>query len=166
MVGIITDENESLYEFPIVEYLLRIEIIAERIIAFLIKSPQLKKNALDYEEYFPHRFKEIFKIIKNISSAKEIDRNNLVKLNLDEEISEKINQLGLRADYETELLEKFNVSLKDELDKELKELKKESIKQQMSEIESKIRNAEKDNDKKSLEELMKKFNQLSKQLLN
>ncbi|MDD3491355.1 MAG: DNA primase [Candidatus Pacebacteria bacterium] len=166
MVRSITDENESLYEFPIVESLLRIEIIAERIIAFLIKSPQLKKNALDYEEYFPHRFKEIFKIIKNISSAKEIDRNNLVKLNLDEEISEKINQLGLRADYETELLEKFNVSLKDELDKELKELKKESIKQQMSEIESKIRNAEKDNDKKSLEELMKKFNQLSKQLLN
>ncbi len=166
MVRNITDENESLYEFPIVESLLRIEIIAERIIAFLIKSPQLKKNALNYEEYFPHRFKEIFKIIKNISSAKEIDRNNLVKLNLDEEISEKINQLGLRADYETELLEKFNVSLKDELDKELKELKKESIKQQMSEIESKIRNAEKDNDKKSLEELMKKFNQLSKQLLN
>ena len=72
----------------------------------------------------------------------------------------------MRADYETELLERFNVSLKDELEKELKELKKESIKRQMSEIESEIRNAEKDNDKKLLEGLMKKFNQLSKQLLN
>lgn len=162
----VIDENESLYEFPITESLLRIEIIAERIISFLIKSPQLKKNALDYEEYFPHNFKEIFKIIKNISSAEEIERHNLIKLNLGEEIKEKINQLGLRADYETELLERFNVSLKDELEKELKELKKESIKQQMSEIESEIRNAEKDNDKKLLEGLMKKFNQLSKQLLN
>ncbi len=162
----VIDENESLYEFPITESLLRIEIIAERIISFLIKSPQLKKNALDYEEYFPHNFKEIFKVIKNISSAEEIDRHNLIKLNLGEEIKEKINQLGLRADYETELLERFNVSLKDELEKELKELKKESIKQQMSEIESEIRNAEKDNDKKLLEGLMKKFNQLSKQLLN
>ncbi len=162
----VIDENESLYEFPITESLLRIEIIAERIISFLIKSPQLKKNALDYEEYFPHNFKEIFKVIKNISSAEEIDRHNLIKLNLGEEIKEKINQLGLRADYETELLEGFNVSLKDELEKELKELKKESIKRQMSEIESEIRNAEKDNDKKLLEGLMKKFNQLSKQLLN
>ena len=162
----VIDENESLYEFPITESLLRIEIIAERIISFLIKSPQLKKNALDYEEYFPHNFKEIFKVIKNISSAEEIDRHNLIKLNLGEEIKEKINQLGLRADYETELLERFNVSLKDELEKELKELKKESIKRQMSEIESEIRNAEKDNDKKLLEGLMKKFNQLSKQLLN
>lgn len=159
------DQDESLYQFPITQFYSRIETIAERIISFIIKSPQLKRNILDYEEYFPKSSLEIFAIIKNISSADELSGVNLKKVNLPEELKEKINLLGLRADYETELLEKFNVSLKDELEKELKELKKESIKERLTKIEQEIRKAEKDNDKKLLEELVKTFNQLSKQLL-
>jgi DNA primase len=162
----ILDKDESLYQFPTTQLQPRIEGIAERIISFLIKSPALKKEALDYEEYFPQSYQEIFKIIKNISSPEELSGENLRKLSLSENVVEKINQLALRADYETEIVEKFQVSLEEELLKELKELKRESIKNKLMEIEKEIQIAEKENDKKLLEELMRKFSQLSKQLLN
>ena len=162
----ILDKDESLYQFPTTQLQPRIEGIAERIISFLIKSPALKKEALDYEEYFPQSYQEIFKIIKNISSPEELSGENLRRLSLSENVVEKINQLALRADYETEIVEKFQVSLEEELLKELKELKRESIKNKLMEIEKEIQIAEKENDKKLLEELMRKFSQLSKQLLN
>ena len=162
----ISDKDESLYQFPTTQLQPRIEGIAERIISFLIKSPALKKETLDYEEYFPQSYQEIFKIIKNISSSKELSGENLRRLSLSENIVEKINQLALRADYETEIVEKFQVSLEEELLKELKELKRESIKNKLTEIEKEIQIAEKENNKKLLEELMRKFSQLSKQLLN
>jgi DNA primase len=160
------DKDESLYQFPTAQLQPRIEGIAERIISFLIKLPALTKEALDYEEYFPQSYQEIFKIIKNISSPEELSGENLRRLNLSENIGEKINQLALRADYETEIVEKFQVSLEEELLKELNELKREAIKNKLTEIEKEIQIAEKENDKKLLEELMKKFSQLSKQLLN
>jgi len=163
-VGAIVDEDESLYQFPSSQFQSRIEGIAERIISLLIKSPQLKEHALDYESYLPSNFQKIFQVIKGISAAEELSGENLKKLNLADDLKEKINQLALRADYETELLEKFQVSIKEELEKELEELKREAIKQQLSEIETEIRIAEREN-KESLGELIKKFNQLSKQLL-
>ncbi|MFA5360642.1 MAG: CHC2 zinc finger domain-containing protein [Candidatus Paceibacterota bacterium] len=159
------DKDESLYQFPSSQFQPRIEGIAERIISFLIKSPEFRKNALDYEEYFPQDFQKIFQVIKGISATEELSGENLKKFNLTDEMREKINQLALRADYETELLEKFQVSLKEELEKELKELKREAIRKQLTEIEQQIKLAEKNNSK-SLEELIKKFNQLSKQLIN
>ncbi|MDD5760533.1 MAG: CHC2 zinc finger domain-containing protein [Candidatus Pacebacteria bacterium] len=158
------DKDESLYQFPVSQFQPRIEGIAERIISFLIKSPLLKKNALEYEEYFPSDFQKIFQVIKNISTEKELNWENLKNLNMADELKQKINQLALKADYETELLEKFQVSVRDELEKELKELKREAIKKELTDIEKEIRLAEKENSK-TLEELIKKFNQLSKQLL-
>lgn len=83
----------------------------------MIKSPEFRKNALDYEEYFPQDFQKIFQVIKGISATEELSGENLKKFNLTDEMREKINQLALRADYETELLEKFQVSLKEELEK-------------------------------------------------
>jgi len=162
----IIDENEFLYQFPASQLQSRIDGIAERIISFLIKTPSLKKEVSGYEEYFPENFQKIFEVIKNISSEKDLGTENLKKVNLPEDLINQINQLALRADYETELLEKFQVSFDEELSKELKELKKEYTKKKLGEIEKEIQVAEKNKDKKTLKDLMTKFNKLSKELLN
>jgi len=128
--------------------------------------PSLKKEASDYEEYFPENFQMIFQVIKNISSKKDLSTESLKKVNLPEDLINQINQLALRADYETELLEKFQVSVEEEFKKELKELKKEYIKKRLEEIEKEIYIAEKEKDKKILKNLIAKFNELSKELLN
>jgi len=162
----IIDENEFLYQFPASQLQSRIDGIAERIISFLIKTPSLKKEVSGYEEYFPENFQKIFEVIKNISSGKDLGTENLKEANLPEDLINQINQLALRADYETELLEKFQVSFDEELSKELKELKKEYTKKKLGEIEKEIQVAEKNKDKKTLKDLMTKFNKLSKELLN
>ena len=162
----IIDENESLYQFPAAQLRSRIDGIAERIISFLIKMPSLKKEASSYESYFPENFQTIFQVIKNISSGKDLNTENLKKVNLPEDLINQINQLALRADYETELLEKFQVSIEEEFEKELRELKKECIKKRLEGMEKEIRIAEKNEDKKTLKDLITKFNELSKQLLN
>lgn len=162
----IIDENESFYQFPDSQLRSRIDGIAERIISFLIKMPSLKKEVSGYEEYFPENFQKIFEVIKNISSDKDLSTQNLKKVNLPENLINQINQLALRADYETELLERFQVSFDDEFKKELKELKRECIKKRLEQIEKEIQVAEKNKDKKTLKDLMTKFNGLSKKLLN
>ena len=162
----ITDENEFLYQFPDSQLRSRIDGIAERIISFLIKMPSLKKEVSGYEEYFPENFKKIFEVIKNISSEEDLSTESLKKVNLQESLINQINQLALRADYETELLERFQVSLNDEFKKELKELKRECIKKRLEQIEKEIQVAEKNKDKKTLKDLIKNFNGLSKKLLN
>jgi len=163
---LIVDENESLYQFPAAQLRLRIDGIAERIVSFLIKTPSLKKEISSYEEYFPENFQTILKVIKNISSGKDLSTESLKKVNLPEDLINQIDQLALRADYETELLEKFQVSIEEEFQKELKELKKESIKKRLERIEREIRVAEKNEDKKTLKDLITKFNEISKELLN
>jgi DNA primase len=160
------DENESLYQFPASQLQSRINGIAQRIISFLIKTPSLKKEVFEYEEYFPEDFQKILEVIKNISSKKDLNIENLKKVNLPESLINQINQLALRADYETELLEKFQVSLEDEFKKELRELKKESTKKRLEKIEREIQLAEKNGDKKILKDLITEFNELSKKLLD
>jgi len=162
----VIDQNESLYQFPASQLQSRIDGIAERIISFLIKTPSLKKEVFEYEEYFPENFQKIFEVIKNISSKKDLSIENLKKVNLPESLINQINQLALRADYETELLEKFQVSLDDEFKKELRELKKEYTKKRLEKIEREIQLAEKNGDKKILKDLMAEFNELSKKLLD
>ncbi len=162
----IIDENEFLYQFPTSQLQSRIDGIAERIISFLIKTPSLKKEASEYEEYFPENFQKIFEVIKNISSEKDLSTENLKKVNLPENLINQINQLALRADYEIELLERFQVSLDGEFKKELKELKREYTKKKLEEIEKEIQIVEKNKDIKALKNLMTKFNKLSKGLLN
>ena len=162
----ITDENESLYQFPASQLRSRIDGIAERIISFLIKMPSLKKEVSEYEEYFPENFQKIFEVIKNISLKKDLSAESLKKVNLPENLINQINQLALRADYETELLERFQVSLDDEFKKELRELKKEYTKKKLEKIEREIQVAEKNKDKKILKDLMAEFNKLSKKLLD
>ncbi len=160
------DENESLYQFPTSQLQSRIDGIAERIISFLIKTPSLKKEVFEYEEYFPENFQKILEVIKNISSKKDLNIENLKKVNLPESLINQINQLALRADYETELLEKFQVSLDDELKKELRELKRECTKKRLEKIEREIQLAEKNGEKKMLKDLIAEFNKLSKKLLD
>lgn len=162
----VVDEDEFLYQFPASQLKPRIDGIAERIISFLIKEPSLKKEASDYEKYLPQDFQRIFQVIKTVSSEKDLSGENLKKASLPENLINQINELALRADYETELLEKFEVSVKEEFKKELKELKKESVKKELGEIEKQIRISEKNKEKQQLTELIKKFNKLSKELLN
>jgi len=63
-------------------------------------------------------------------------------------------------------METLQVSDEEEFNKELKELKKEYTKKKLEKIEKEIQVAEKDENKKLLKDLMAKFNELSKELLN
>ena len=71
----------------------------------------------------------------------------LIKSILPENLINQINRLALRADYETELLEKFQVSPDEEFKKELKELKKEYTKKKLEQIEKEVQIAEKNKDR-------------------
>ena len=121
-------------------------------------------------------------------------------MNLKEEIIDKINELALRADYELEMLEKFNpstmlrighsaelsrshgeqfgpeltaegqsrtinVSLKEEIKNQLFDLRQEAVKIRQKKIENEIMLAEKNKNEKQKQNLIKQFDQLSKELL-
>ena len=86
-------------------------------------------------------------------------------MNLREEVIDKINELALRADYELEMLEKFNVSLKEEMNKQLSDMKQEAVKIKLKKLENDIILAEKDRNEKQVQDLIKQFGQLSKELI-
>jgi len=167
----IIDENEPEYQYSssvALKTILekpRYQVLAERIIAFLIKDFSFKDEIKENQKYFPEEILEILKIILLAKVPEDLESGNLQKMNLKEEIIDKINELALRADYELEMLDKFNVSLKEEVKKQLVDLKQEAVKIKLKKIENDIMKAEKDKDEKQIQDLIKQFGQLSKELL-
>jgi len=143
----------------------RIDIIADRILAFLIKFPSWRKLVSTYKSYFPSSRRKILQVIEAAPQS-SLERKDLQKMNLDEELRNQINQLALRADYETEILEQYKVSLEEELKNELKILEEEAVKKDLDKIGKEIKEAEENNEKEKVKELMKQFSQLSKHLIN
>jgi DNA primase len=145
----------------------RYPVLAERIIAFLIKDFSFKPEVEKYYEYFPSEILPVLDLVLKSKTLDDLSVSNLQQIGLAEEIINKINELALRADYELEMLEEFNVSLKDEITKQLKSLKQEAIKLKLKNLENDIKNAENNKvDSRHLKELLDTFNKLSKELLD
>jgi len=165
------DENEPEYQYSSSVSLTtilekpRCQILGERIIAFLIKDFSFKDDIEENKKYFPEEISKILEIILSAKVPDDLEPRNLQKMNLKEEVIDKINELALRADYELEMLEKFNVSLKEEIKKQLSDLKQEAVKIKQKKIENEIMLAEKNKNEKQKQDLIKQFDQLSKELL-
>ncbi len=143
----------------------RIDILADRILAFLIKFPKWRKLIIPYKEYFSSFQKKVLQTIESLPSS-ELQLKESVKMKLDEQLIDKINQLALQADYEIDMLAQQGIAPKEEFENELKMFEQEAVRKQLDKIEKEIQEKEKSNEKEKVEELMKKFNQLSKHLIS
>ncbi len=124
----------------------RRELLEEKIACFCIKDESFLKKIEEKDiELLNEEIKNIFKFLK-----KE-------KESLNKEEEDLLNYFSfLSYDEETNKEEEFLSCLK--------EMKKESIKRKLKETEEKIKKAEMDNDEKLEEELIKQFQEYSKQL--
>ncbi|MGC8851877.1 MAG: DNA primase [Minisyncoccia bacterium] len=176
---VIIDENESLSSPLKVSYspsyspseqlgsivnYNRLEVIAERVLALMLKNFKFKNILLEYQDYFPSNFQIILDLFLKTNNLNEFKKENLQNNNISPEIIDKINLLFLKADYEEELLNRFNIEIREEITKQLMILKNESIKEKLKNLEIQIKEAEKNNDKELMAKLLSQFNLLSKQL--
>lgn len=168
--NIIIDENEPVNTYIPSEQLVsvvnenRLETMAERILALALKDFTVREELQKYQEYFPENSKTILMLFIRTNDLDDLKEENLKKNNISSEIIDKINLLFLRADYEEEMLNRFNIKIPEEIEKQLVMLKNESIKETLKNLESQIKEAEKSNNKELMKELLSQFNNLSKQL--
>ncbi len=156
----IIDENETIISpLSSIGMTDRKTIIAERLLSFWVKYPELKEKFIDFIEFFPSQHQELIKVLKNIKETEELQQKEL-----SEEVLNLIKILSLRADYEEDLLAQYNVLKETEIEKGLKELKREAIKERLNQLEKEILEAEKSLDKEKLNNLMKEFKNLSQKL--
>lgn len=161
--NLVIDENESISaSLSSLNLQNRKIIIAERLLSFWTKYPELKEKFLPFIEFFPLQY---FKIIEALKKINE-DNKEVVQAELEEDILNQLKILSLRADYEEDLLSQYNVTKEIEIEKGLNELKKEAIKEQLNSLEKEILEAEKNNDKTKVNSLMAKFKSLSQKLIN
>jgi len=168
--NIIIDENEPVNTYIPSEQLVsvvnenRLETMAERILALALKDLTVREELQKYQEYFPENSKTILMLFIRANDLDDLKEENLKKNNISSEIIDKINLLFLRADYEEEMLNRFNIKIPEEIEKQLIMLKNESIKEVLKNLESQIKEAEKSNNKELMKDLLSQFNNLSKQL--
>jgi DNA primase len=168
--NIIIDENEPVNTYIPSEQLVsvvnenRLETMAERILALALKDFTVREELQKYQEYFPENSKTILMLFVRANDLDDLKEENLKKNNISSEIIDKINLLFLRADYEEEMLNRFNIKIPEEIEKQLVMLKNESIKEALKNLESQIKEAEKSNNKELMKDLLSQFNNLSKQL--
>ena len=168
--NIIIDENEPVNTYIPSEQLVsvvnenRLETMAERILALALKDFTVREELQKYQEYFPENSKTILMLFIRANDLDDLKEENLKKNNISSEIIDKINLLFLRADYEEEMLNRFNIKIPEEIEKQLVMLKNESIKEVLKNLESQIKEAEKSNNKELMKDLLSQFNNLSKQL--
>ena len=168
--NIIIDENEPVNTYIPSEQLVsvvnenRLETMAERILALALKDFTVREELQKYQEYFPENSKTILMLFIRANDLDDLKEENLKKNNISSEIIDKINLLFLRADYEEEMLNRFNIKIPEEIEKQLVMLKNESIKEALKNLESQIKEAEKSNNKELMKDLLSQFNNLSKQL--
>jgi len=142
----------------------RLEKIAERILSLVIDKPERKEILKEYLVYFPERFKPILEILEKVKKDKDLLPVSLSQANISEELIQQINLLCLRAEYEKEMLSKFQVDVVKEIKNNLNELKKESLREKMSNLEKEIQEAEKNKDEEKLNKLLKDFNRIIREL--
>ncbi len=156
------DENETIISpLSSVGTVDRKTIIAERLLSFWVKYPELGEKFVDFIEFFPPQYQELIKVLKNVKETEELQQKEL-----SEEVLNLIKILSLRADYEEDLLAQYKVLKETEIENGLRELKRETIKEELNQLEKEILEAENSLDKEKLNDLMKKFKNLSKELLD
>ncbi len=141
----------------------RLEKITQRILSFLIDEPKRKEFISEYIKYFPEEYKDLLEIILKANKKEDFLPQNLQQLNIKEDFINMINQLALRADYEKEILNNFQIDIIQELKNCLKELKKEFLKKKMNLLAQEIKEAEKNKAEEKLSMLLKEFNKLIKE---
>lgn len=131
----------------------RRELLEERIIVLLLKKPELAKNIeIDKINLFSPLMKEIaMGIVKEYNSFEN---------KLSAETKEKFNYLALKAEIE-EIDEK---DLWPEINYCLKEIEILEVKNNLENLEGKIKQAEKEKDLKKLGEYLKEFDDFLKKL--
>ena len=158
------DENETIILEEEVNRSRR-DILSERILSLFLNQSSKIEELKKYKEYFSKEYLPIIDIFESVSSKEDLSSENLKKMNVKEEIIDTINRLFLRADYENEILKNFKIDWRQELTNNLKELKKETLKEKLALIEIEIKKAEQEKDEKRLKDLLKDFNQLTKELV-
>lgn len=160
---LVIDENESLVStLSSLDAVNRKAMIAERLLSFWVKYPQLKEKFLPFVDFFPLQYKNLIEILKKITE----ENKESLELELEEEFLNQLKVLSLRADYEEDLLNQYNVEKEKEIERGLNELKREAIKENLNQLEKEILEAEKTNDKSKLNSLINKFKSLSQELIN
>lgn len=163
-----TESDEKTPAYVLAEEVIinRKEVLGESILALLIKTSSMIPQVKQYLNYFSDFQQKIFKIIESQEEDAVIKEQN----DFPEEITNKMNFLRLRGDYEMELLEKSGVSPLTEIEKNLKELKKEAVGERLVALTKMIEDWEKqspeqkEKDKKDIKKLLEEFNQLSREL--
>ncbi|MGE4554557.1 MAG: DNA primase [Candidatus Paceibacterota bacterium] len=142
----------------------RLEKIAERILSLVIDNPLKKEIIKGYEFYFPEKFQSLLSLLDKVKDKESLMPEKLLKANIDEGLIQMINYLALRAEYEKEILQKFQIDILSEIKSSLKELKKEFLKEKLNNLEMQIKEAEQKKDEEKLKELLKEFNKLIKEI--
>ena len=162
---VVTDANEGLIETNIPTQSREI-VLQERILAICSHNLEFVDQLEKYKEYFSSEYQQIIQILQGIKDISELSYKSLQKSGLAEEIRKKINLIVLRGDYELDLLDKYEVDWRKELESNLQELKRIAIKKQLNILSDKIKKAEEEKQKDKLKQLLKEFNNLSKKLIS
>ena len=131
----------------------RYENLAEKVLGFIVKNQEFLPKLKDYCEYFPTKYQETISILLNNDLKNEVN-------------NELINNLILRAEYEIYLLDdkEDRFDLEKEVDWELKELKKEYLKNKIKELTISLKEVENSQNNQKLKDLLLEIKNLTSQL--
>ncbi len=141
----------------------RMQTLEENLLGLLLKHPQhldIAKKELKEIDFTKEMTRKIFKELKSRKSNK-ININQLQKKILSNQpyyLDHIIFQIEHYDLEEEDILKEINFCIK--------ELKSNRFKKELSKISSAIKGAEEENNKREKEKLTKKFNNLSKKLIN
>jgi len=132
----------------------RLELIADRVISIAMAQESLFMKISDYVDYLPKKHRLIYEHLRN-------------KIQIDDsETAEMLNSLSLRSGFELELFENNLDKLSAGFENLLLNLKTEYLKKEREKLALMISEAEKTGDGEKLENLLKKFDELSKMIQN
>ena len=132
----------------------RLDLIADRVISIAIAQESLFIKISDYADYLP---KEHLLVYEQLKNKRRTDDPGIVKM---------LDSLSLRSGFELELFENDLDKLSKEFESLLFNLKAEYLKKERENLMLMISEAEKAGDGEKLENLLKKFDELSKIIQN
>jgi len=164
---ILSEDGEEMpaatYQFNTAAILNRRDILSERLFSLISQKPEFVSLILLYQEYFPEPYYTLGKKLAEdpffLSDKKKVTNSDLA-----EELIQKIDYLNLKGAYEIELLNNLEIDIEEEIKNSLKELKLESLKDKLNQINQEIKECESVNDQDKLSRLLNDFNQLSQGL--
>lgn len=157
-------KDSHLYQFS-PSFLDRKQILAERIISLSITEPDCLKKIFSALNEFPEPYQQVLKIAKDNPDA-FLKREQIQNLEIEEQLIKLIDYLYLKNGYELELLKELKIEPLSEIEKNLIELKKENIKDKLTQLNFELKQAEEENNSEKIKTLLDQINQLTQQLIN